>query len=175
MNRLYYSLFFLIIFLALSLKTVNADSSYVLPYPSFMPGHTLYKIDLLKDEILRYWYFGSFGQFKYNLKQTDKYLVEAKTLFEYKQYLLAVYALEKSDLYYNKLLHNLLNARKEKKDISQSLTIFKNASLKHVEILEKIKNEIPENFVWLPEKKRPTELNLKEIFNESISIRQKDL
>ncbi len=153
----------------------NAESDYVLPYPSFMPGNPLYKINLIKDKILKYWYFGNFGQFKYNLKLADKYLVEAKTLFEYKQYLLAVYALEKSDLYYNKLLPNLLNAKKEKKNISQSAAIFKNASLKHVEILEKIKNEIPENFVWLPEKKRPTELNLKEIFNKSISTRQKDL
>ena len=67
-----------------------AESQYVLPYPSAMPGSFLYKLNLVQEEILRYWYFGDFGQFKYNLGLSDKYLVEAKTLFEYKQYLLAI-------------------------------------------------------------------------------------
>ena len=58
-----------------------AESPYVLPYPSAMPGSIFYKLNLIQDELLRFWYFGDFGQFKYNLAQSDKYLVEAINLF----------------------------------------------------------------------------------------------
>src|SRR5687768_12398331 len=80
-----------------------AQSDYVLPYPSSMPGSSLYKIRLIFEEINKYWYFGNISQFTYNLRQSDKYLIEAKTLFEYKQYFLAYQALEKSNHYFNKI------------------------------------------------------------------------
>jgi len=161
----------LLVFSLSSTPTINAASEYVLPYPSFMPGSMFYKVNLIKDEILKYWYFGSFGQFKYNLKQTDKYLVEAKTLFEYKQYLLGINALKKSDTYFIKIKPSLLKAKSEGKDINQSLLILKDAKDKHIETLERVSKEVPEAFVWEPEKEKPTNLNLHEIINESIHIR----
>ena len=77
-----------------------AKSDYVLPYPSLMPGSKLYILQEIKNTVLQYWYFGNFGQFTYALKQSDKFLVEAKTLFEYDQYLLADEALKKSDYFF---------------------------------------------------------------------------
>src|SRR5438876_8559854 len=96
------------------LCTVHAD--YVLPYPSFMPGNKFYKISKIIETFEKWWYWGSIGQTKYNMQLADKYLVEAKTLFEYKQYFLALKALRQSDAYISKVPLFINQARNEKKD-----------------------------------------------------------
>lgn len=154
---------------------VSAESQYVLPYPSFMPGSPLYKLNLIKEEILKYWYFGNFGQFTYNLKQSDKYLVEAKTLFEYKQYLLGYQALKNSDRYFQRTFPYLLRAKNEKKNIIQKEAILKEAALKHIEVLDLIKQQVPRQFVWRPEKSFPTVLNLHDEIEKSIKARKQVL
>lgn len=156
-------------------RSVFPASDYVLPYPSAMPGNKLYKLNLAKEKILKYWYFGDFGQFKYSLKQSDKYLVEAKTLFEYKQYLLAFEALDKSEVYFQQTLPNLVKAKQKRKNISVNRDILKLASLKHIEVLLEIKQNIPDKFVWVPEKSAPVALNLSEKIKESINSRKKYL
>lgn len=172
MKRYLYVLLFLLIFSIFPYSIVYADSDYVLPYPSFMPGNKVYKIHLLTEKIEKYWYFGNFGQFSYNLKLTDKYLVEAKTLFEYKQYLLGLEALEKSDSFFRKTLPFLILAKKEGKNINNKEKIFKSAALKHVETLHFIKQQLPENFNWQPEKKEAIQLNLYRAIENSIAIRK---
>jgi len=54
---------FFLIFFFITMSRVYAESNYVLPYPSSMPGSIFYKIDVLKEKILEYWYFGNFGKF----------------------------------------------------------------------------------------------------------------
>ncbi len=152
-----------------------ARSEYVLPYPSAMPGSIFYKLNLVKEKVMKYWYFGNFGQFFYNLKQSDKYLVEAKTLFEYNQYLLGYQALEKSNKFFLNTKQYLLNAQNQGKEISQNINILSQASLKHVEVLSDLQKRLPNSFVWTPEKDKATRLNLKEIIEDSIKLRQKYL
>lgn len=154
---------------------VYAESSYVLPYPSYMPGSFYYKTHLILEKLEKYWYLGNFSQFSYNLKLSDKYLVEAKTLFEYKQYLLAHVAVKKSDDYFDKASLFLDKAREEGKNIAQKEKIFKEASYKHIEILEKIKQSVPESFVWTPEKEKETILFLWMQIDTSIDIRERYL
>lgn len=167
---------FLIIILFLLLPHASfAQSSYVLPYPSAMPGGLYYKIHLIYEKISRYWYFGDFGQFNYGLKMADKYLVEAKTLFEYKQYLLGYKALKKSDLYFPETLTSLNKAKNNNKNISQKKVILKEAALKHVEILKRIGVDIPSVVNWQPEKELPTELNMERAIEEAINIRKEVL
>lgn len=165
--------FAIILFLWFLPQVTHAESDYVLPYPSTMPGSNFYKFHLFWGNISKWWYFGSFGQFEYNLKQSDKYLVEAKTLFEYKQYLLAYQALRKSDIYFNNLQPQLIKATKENKNIVQKKKVFKEASLKHTEVLNEIKQNVPEYFIWRPEKVSPVTLNLKQTVMQSIVIRNK--
>lgn len=168
MKKVFFVAFLLFIF---SSNNVFAESNYVLPYPSFMPGSKFYKLQEIKDNALRYWYFGNFGQFTYNLKQADKYLVEAKTLFEYKQYLLAYDVLQKSNKYFLNAPIYLDAAKKENKNISENFNLLQEASQKHLEILENLKKELPENVTWRPEKSASTELNLSDLINKSIKIR----
>lgn len=166
--------FFLLIFAFIFLiKTpVYAESGYVLPYPSAMPGSVWYKLDLLKEELGSILFFGDISQFKFNLSQSDKYLVEAKTLFEYRQYLLAYQALVKSDEFFEKSKPNLTLAKLHGKVISEKLTLLKSASEKHTEVLEKLRLEVPATFQWAPEKGQPTDLNLQKAIDRSIKIRK---
>lgn len=168
-------LIYVFLIIALITPVSYAESSYVLPYPSFMPGSPFYKLNLIKEEILKYWYFGNFGQFTYNLKQSDKYLVEAKTLFEYKQYLLGYQALKNSDNYFRQTLPYLLKAQAGGKEIIQKETILKEATLKHIEVLDLIKQQVPRQFVWRPEKSLPTTLNLHSEIEKSIKVKKQTL
>lgn len=165
------AVFFLIFFKA----PVFAQSSYVLPYPSSMPGSLFYKIHLIYESLSKYWYFGNFGQFAYNLKESDKYLVEAKTLFEYKQYLLGTKSLEKSDLYFINALPYLIKAKAEHKDISKEKILLGEDSLKQIEVLTELERDVPESFTWSPEKSKPTDLFLKKSIDKSIGIRKRYL
>lgn len=163
---------FVILIVLLYSRPVFADSSYVLPYPSFMPGSKFYLLQQAKDAVLRYWRFGSFGQFKYNLGLADKYLVEAKTLFEYKQYLLAYQALKNSNGYFFSAYQFLGKAKLEGKNITEKEQIFKDAALKHKEVLEQVKTYVPNAFEWKPEKDKPTRLLLWEEIDKVIALRQ---
>lgn len=172
-NEKFLSIFFTaIFFLIFSVNSIFAESSYVLPYPSSMPGNSIYKLHVAWEKVMKYWYFGSFGQFDYNLKLSDKYLVEAKTLFEYKQYLLAYQALQKSNLYFKNTKPYLEKSKRENKNIEQKQNILIQASLKHMEELNYVKSIVPENFLWTPEKSSATNLNLKSAIEESIKIRK---
>ncbi len=159
-------------FLFLPKHISYAESSYVLPYPSEMPGSKFYHAFALWDKIMEYWHFGSLSQFRYNREQSDKYLVEAKTLFEYKQYLLALPALKKSDTYFEQAKFWLEKAKKEQKTDSRITSLFREAALKHIEVLLLVKKQSPETFVWQPENKQSTALYLKNDIEKAILVRQ---
>lgn len=166
--------FLIIVFLFnASINNVYAESQYALPYPSAMPGSRFYLLEQIQEKLLGFWYFGDFGQFKYNLRYTDKYLVEAKTLFEYKQYLLATRSLKKSNLYWERIPDSLARARFRKKDTSQKQALYLEASGKHVEALGMLKKQVPKEFLWRPEKEKPQLLELHKLIDESIRLRQK--
>ncbi len=151
------------------------SSSYVLPYPSFMPGSTFYLPHLLWEKVSKYFYFGSLGQFKYNLGESDKYVVEAKTLYEYGQFMYASNSLNKSNEFFNNSLDSLNNAQKENKDVSLQRELLKGAALKHIEVLEKSESLLPEVVVWSPEKVKPTTIYIKRSIDEAILVRKKAL
>ena len=166
---------FIVLFFIVFASHAYSESSYVLPYPSAMPGSVFYKLNLIQDELFRFWYFGDFGQFKYNLSQSDKHLVEAKTLFDYKQFLLAYNALQKSNQYFEKIYPSLLSAKKNGKNVLDKEIILKQARDKHVEELEELKENIPPSFEWKPERQDSKTLNLQDAFEKSIVLRQKAL
>jgi cell shape-determining protein MreC len=132
--------------------TSHARASYVLPYPSFMPGNKIYKITRLIDKVKAYWYWGELGQAKYHTALADKYLVEAKVLFEYKQYLLAVDALKRSNEHVEKASNEEQRAA-------------------HVQVLTRIKEDVPEEFTWTPEKDKATKLSLYDLIDAAIALR----
>ncbi len=165
----------LFFFFLLSPSKTFAESPYVLPYPSAMPGSIFYRLNLIQEEILKFWYFGDFGQYKYNLSQSDKYLVEAKTLFDYKQYLLAYNALQKSDNYFKKIMPAILSAKKNGKVVVDKENTLREAAEKHVEEVVKLKSNLPPTFEWQPEKEEPRTLNFHESFDKSIELRRETL
>lgn len=165
---------FLLLFFSFS-KMSFANSSYVLPYPSSMPGSLLYKPHLILEQIMKFWYFGNFGQFEYNLKESDKYLVEAKTLFEYNQFLEASLSLQKSNNYFQNTMPYLVSAEREGKNIVEKRELLRQAALKHIEVLQKLSTELPDKFEWRPEKNKPTVIYIKDDLNKAVSERAKFL
>lgn len=114
---------------------------------------------------------GNLAKTKYHLGLSDKYLVEAKTLFEYKQYLLAVDALSRSNAHMQMIDGFLDKAQSEGKDTTLWKESVKEAKLAHIEVLEAILIFVPESFEWRPEKDSPTSLSLHDLLEESILMR----
>ena len=176
MNRARFFLILLSFLVFLNITgLIYAESNYVLPYPSEMPGSRFYKAQEFVEKISKFWYFRNFGQFKYSLNNSDKYLVEAKPLFEYDQFLLGQNSLERSNNYFSFLSSYLEKAKKEGKDISLNADMLSSASQKHIEVLKKIKKEVPIIVTWKPEKDVPTVINLHDEIDEAIKVREKSL
>ncbi len=146
-------------------------AAYMLPYPGLMPGNKLYRFKKIWDKVFSYWSFGSFAQHKYNLALADKKLVEAKILFEYQQYPLALRALSDSNKHWQESGNFLEQAGKEGKDISRKQENFQSASGKHQEILLNLKKSLPEEFLWQPEKVAAQNLEIKKILDEAVELR----
>lgn len=163
-------LLFTIYFLLFAFPVLASD--YVLPYPGFMPGHKLYKTHQVWEKFKEYWHFGNLSKYKYYLKTSDKYLVEAKTLFEYNQYHLATQSLAKSDDYFNKAALSLYDAKKEPKDLSKKIEELNDAKDKHIEILSQLLGDLPKKIEWQEEKKEKVDLEIEFLINVSIKQRE---
>jgi hypothetical protein len=147
-------------------------AAYVLPYPSFMPGNKLYTVSKILDKAQRYWHFGSIAKVKYHMALADKYLVEAKTLFEYKQYLLATQALIRSNEQFQNVHTFLEQAQQEGKDVHVWQQMVNEQSVVHADVLMSLQEHLPKDFLWQPEKEKATQLSLGHLMQESISIRR---
>lgn len=162
----------LIIFLLFLVVPSTAYAEYVLPYPSVLPGNRLYAIKSFFEKLQSYWYFGDIGQTKYELKTADKYLVEAKTLFEYKQYKLAVSALQQSNDHFAKTVLSVRDVQGENKDSGEQKEVVKDAAHKHLEIIESLSKTLPETIIWSDEKKEPIDLSLSQLFKQAEIVRK---
>ncbi len=162
----------LLTLLCLLIFALPVRAEYVLPYPSFMPGNKVYKVTRVIDELRAYWYWGPLGKVKYHMALADKYLVEAKVLFEYKQYLLAVDALVRSDTHIREAPYWIERAAAEGKDVSRLKEIAIEEKLQHIKVLRSIQEQAPEEFTWTPEKSAPTQLPLHGMLDESIAARE---
>lgn len=154
-------------------SSIYAD--YVLPYPGYMPGHKFYRVARLVDVLKKYWFWGSIASVKYHLMLADKYLVEAKTLFEYKQYLLGVDALRRSNKHIPLIARSLLSAKNEGKDVEKLKATVKEAMNVHIAMLEQVSKDLPANYRWTPEKQLPTTINFLELFQEGKKTRMEPL
>ena len=109
---------------------------------------------------------------KYHLGLADKYLVEAKILFEYKQYLLATDALKRSDMEFLAIPQFVARAKEEGKDVSLLEKTVNEAAQVHVLALETLKQTLPAEFIWTPEKKESTALHIASLLEQSVQFRR---
>lgn len=133
----------------------------------------MYKISRIMDGVKKHWYWGSIGAVKYHLALSDKYLVEAKTLFEYKQYLLAEDSLSRSDYQYQQISQFLTQAKKDGKDIALLEQSVREASFVHIQTLHNLRQMVPSEYAWSPEKATPALLPLHQSLDSAIEKRKK--
>lgn len=148
------------------------QAEYVLPYPSAMPGNRLYALSRLVDRLKQPFYFGSIASYKYHLILADKYLVEAKTLFEYKQYLLARDALHRSDAEFAEVPKFLASAKAEGKDTRNFARQLADAAAAHGAVLAALNDNLPALFRWTPEKGSTSDILIAGILEQSIRLRE---
>ncbi len=160
---------FIAYFLLRMAPIVRAE--YVLPYPGYMPGNKLYRVSRLIDHLKEPFFFGNISAYTYHLGLSDKYLVEAKTLFEYKQYLLASDALLRSDSAFARVPVYLKRAASEGKDVSAFVVLLRDASLRHIQVLTGLEAGLPDTFEWKPEKTNATALRIQDMIRQSIMVR----
>ena len=161
----------LIIFCNLLFTDTTYAADYVLPYPSYMPGHPLYQLSTWWDDLGVYWNFGDIAGIKYQRVMADKYLVEAKTLFGYGQYKLAIAALDKSDTHFAKaIVHAIEIKYKQKDDDSQKELLISQAE-KHIEIIGTLSEQFPESIIWDDERTGSENLPISMLFTKSKTIR----
>ncbi len=153
-------------------STGRVYASYMLPYPSYMPGNTLYRLSRVLDKVKVYWSFGSIAQAKTYMSLSDKYLVEAKTLFEYQQYLLGADALMRSNIAYEQIPIYIQQGRNERKDMSGVIDMLTAQNVVHNSVLSQMAQDVPKEFLWTPEKTNATKLPLFESITGAIHIRQ---
>lgn len=165
--------FFLTLLLFLIIPVKALASEYTFPYPGIMPGNKLYKLVLYKEKFDQIFYFGDLAQYKLNQKLSDKYLIEAKTLFEYRQYSLAVNSLSKSNEYFKKAKVSLNKANKKLKSTREKEENLKNAVYAHNSLLEKIISWVPKQYDWVDESGNILTLYLHKDISNAMSIRNK--
>lgn len=156
-----------------SVSQVRAE--YVLPYPSAMPGSAFYKFSLFVDTLQSFWNWGSIAQFRYNLGQADKYLVQSKTLFEYKQYLLGHEGLKTYINYIQTIQPIILKAYSEGKDVRPTISLYSDALKTHIKLLELVKEQVPQQFTWTPEREEETVLAMHTLIDEAIQLGKSEL
>ncbi|MCX8008886.1 MAG: DUF5667 domain-containing protein [Patescibacteria group bacterium] len=149
----------------------RARAEYILPYPGPMPGNPLYMVMQIIDRIQFYWHWGNIAKARYHMEMSDKYLVEAKMLFEYKQYVLAVNALKQSNNYWMKISPHLDQAEKQRKDIQYLRVRHTEQGIAHQRILDRVRQELPDSFTWRPEKGEPLHLDFRSLFEEAKKLR----
>jgi hypothetical protein len=163
---------FLLVFIIFLFSVQSVWASYMLPYPSYLPGHRLYSLSRFYDRVMSYWYFGKIASVRYHLQLADKYLVESRTLFEYGQYLLALDALDRSDREFSKSLAVYLEAVSEGRDLAAVTGKLEGATDTHIRVILELVSRLPEEAVWSPEKANSQILALHERLSESQQIRE---
>jgi hypothetical protein len=144
-----------------------------LPYPSYLPGNKLYRISEIIDGAKRYWYFGTLTQLKYAREMADKRIVEAKTLFEYKQYALGVRALKKSNIFISEIPLLLLCLTNEKKNNPEIIRKIEEQMNSHLDVLARMFSEVPDRIEWTEEKQTPREIHFSKLYEEAVAVRAK--
>lgn len=152
------------------MMAVRAD--YVMPYPSYMPGNGMYRFSRIVDALKYYWYWGNIAQIKYHLTLSDKYLVEAKTLMEYNQFLLGSDALTRSDREFQQLPAYVARTKGEHTAVSEFQQLILSAADKHIRILKDMQAMAPATLTWTPEKSASTVLPLGAMLQTAIDIRR---
>jgi len=131
----------------------------------------LYIVSKFIDKVRGIWSFGNIAQLKYRMSLADKYLVEAKILFEYKQYVFAVDALKKSSTEIGMITPFVQNAQQKGIDMRQFRKLICEQMVVHQSVISALSVGLPESYIWQEEKKNAVDLPINILLNEATAVR----
>lgn len=117
---------------------------YTLVYPGILPDNFLYPIKMFRDKILFILTTDPLKKAELSLLYSDKRLGAGKVLIEGGKTPLGLSTLEKGEKYLAKATSEMQSAQKRGEDITTFKEKFNRAAIKHREVLESLKNRIPD-------------------------------
>ncbi|MBU2577812.1 hypothetical protein KKA69_03180 [Patescibacteria group bacterium] len=122
--------------------TIIPKSNYFLVYPGILPDNPLYKVKMVRDRIRIWFTRETLKRTNLFLLYSDKRLGAGKILIEGGKPELGIPTLVKGERYFEKAILEAEKAKKEGRDIALLQTALKEASLKHEEVLNELKEKV---------------------------------
>ncbi len=128
----------------------DLDSSkkvdYFLVYPGLLPDHPLYPLKMIRDRIWLWLTTNSLEKAELLLLFADKRLGAGKALIEGNKIELGITTLTKAEKYLERALNQERIAAQKGKETKVFLEKLSQATLKHQEVLNELKEKVPESF-----------------------------
>jgi len=120
---------------------------YVLPYPGILPDSPLYFLKAIRDRIINFLISDPIKKTDFNLLQADKRLNEGIMLFAKGEtkYNLAITTISKGENYFDEAIKQIVQARKQGKDINNITSRLYQSSFKHEEVIKQLENKVAGN------------------------------
>ncbi|MDP3998925.1 MAG: DUF5667 domain-containing protein [bacterium] len=126
-------------------SAIQSKVEYTLPYPGILPGHPLYSLKMIRDQISSWFITDPLKKAEFNLLQADKRLNSGLFLLDKGKTDLAESTFSKGENYLEQTIAKVEGAKKAGKDISAMMSKLSLATLKHQEVLTEVLQKIPES------------------------------
>jgi hypothetical protein len=120
--------------------TVKPEVKYYLPYPGILPDHSLYPFKMVRDRIWLWLTVDPLKKAELQLLFANKRIGAGKSLIEGGKVNLGITTIEKGEKYLEKAAKTLEEAKAKGKDVKSLAGQFKQAAMKHEEILTQLKD-----------------------------------
>lgn len=128
-----------------SSPAAKPKTEYSLPYPGILPGHPLYPLKMLRDQIMGRFITDPIKKAEYKLLMADKRLNSGVSLLEKGKPELAEETFSKGEKYLEEALDETEKAQKQGRDTAALTSKLSLAILKHNEVLTESLGKMPEN------------------------------
>lgn len=134
------------------LPTLAPEVLYYLPYPGILPDHPLYAIKMVRDKIWLWLTTNMQKKAEVELLFADKRLGAGKVLIEGNKVSLGITTIEKAEKYLEQSINQLEEAAKQGKDVKIQVEKIKIASLKHQEVIGRLRESLSGDAKGIAEK-----------------------
>lgn len=146
-----------------------AQVQYYLPYPGILPDSALYKFKAMRDRVSLVFTSNRESKARKELLFADKRLGAAIALVEGGKSSLGTSTATKAEKYLEQSVNDTLPLKAEGKDVKSLLLTLINATSKHLEVLDALKNKVSGDDVASLEKVRMSTLLLQEKVTQALA------
>lgn len=154
--------------LSADFKKTNVEVNYYLPYPGILPDHPLYWLKMVRDRLALWLTRGEVEKFDRLRLYADKRLGAAQALILGNKLELGITTASKAEKYLNQAVVKLNELDRDENASSDMKEVLKKAILKHIEVLDSLKNFLPDQAKDVLEKSLEQTRSNQEVVNNLI-------